>query len=139
MKILIDTNVILDYLLCREPYQEDAKMIINACKEKKVIGCIAAHTVSNIFFILRKVYSVKERRDILNSICQLFEVESINKEKIIRGLNNDKFSDFEDCLQMECAISFQAEYIVTRNIDDFKGSSIACILPSDLLDKFGDI
>ena len=106
---------------------------------KKVIGCIAAHTVSNIFFILRKVYSVKERRDILNSICQLFEVESINKEKIIRGLNNDKFSDFEDCLQMECAISFQAEYIVTRNIDDFKGSSIACILPSDLLDKFGDI
>ena len=104
-----------------------------------MIGCIAAHTVSNIFFILRKVYSVKERRDILNSICQLFEVESINKEKIIRGLNNDKFSDFEDCLQMECAISFQAEYIVTRNIDDFKGSSIACILPSDLLDKFGDI
>ena len=104
-----------------------------------MIGCIAAHTVSNIFFILRKVYSVKERRDILNSICQLFEVESINKEKIIRGLNNDKFSDFEDCLQMECAISFQAEYIVTRNIDDFKGSSIACILPSDLLDKFGCI
>lgn len=48
-KILIDTNVLLDYLLTREPYYEDAKKIVLTCAEGKVAGCIAAHSISNMF------------------------------------------------------------------------------------------
>lgn len=131
IRILVDTNVLLDYLLCREPYDQGAKDIVMVCKQKKVLGCIAAHSISNMFFILRKVFSIEERRRLLRNLCELFAVEGIDETKILEALNNEKFSDFEDCLQMECAIAFQADYIVTRNGDDFKGSSIPCIEPNE--------
>ena len=53
----------------------------------------------------------------------------IDKEKILNALSDEPFSDFEDCLQKECAVAFQADYIVTRNCDDFKSSRIPCIEP----------
>lgn len=57
MVILIDTNIIIDFLMKRQPYLEDAVKIISLCTEKKVKGYLAAHTVSNLFYILRKEYS----------------------------------------------------------------------------------
>ena len=63
----------------------------------------------------------------------ILDVVGIDKNKIINALSNDKFSDVEDCLQMECAKDFSADYIVTRNIKDFANSSIKPILPSDFL------
>lgn len=133
-RILVDTNVLLDYLLTREPFYEDAEKIVLACVEGKVKGCIAAHSISNMFFILRKDYNAKERREILSDLCLIFDVEGIDKAKLLSGLQNEDFSDFEDCLQMECAKAYGAEYIVTRNIDDYKTSEIKAILPKDYLE-----
>lgn len=129
LRILVDTNVLLDYLLCRSPHDQAAGQIIVACKQRQVSGCIAAHSISNMFFILRKAFSVAERRKLLLSICELFEIEGIDKGKILNALGDETFSDFEDCLQKECAVAFQADYIVTRNCDDFKSSRIPCIEP----------
>ena len=135
MRVLVDTNVLLDYLLEREPYAAHARKIVMACKQKQIIGCIAAHTISNMFYILRKTYSVDERRNILTDICKLFEVEGIDRFKILQALDNADFKDFEECLQMECAKSFYADYIVTRNIEDFSYSKIKCITPDELCQK----
>ena len=132
-KILIDTNVLLDYLLEREPFFEDAKKVILSCTEGNTKGCIAAHSISNMFFILRKDYTAKERREILSNLCTIFDVEGIDKAKLLSGLANEKFSDFEDCLQMECAKSYGAEYIVTRNVSDYSVSDIKAILPNEYL------
>ena len=132
-KILIDTNVLLDYLLEREPFFEDAKKVILSCTEGNTKGCIAAHSISNMFFILRKDYTAKERREILSSLCTIFDVEGIDKAKLLSGLANEEFSDFEDCLQMECAKSYGADYIVTRNVSDYSVSDIKAILPSEYL------
>ena len=131
LRILVDTNILLDYLLCREPYEQIAREIVLACKRKQVSGCIAAHSISNMFFILRKAFSVEERKSLLRNLCELFEVEGIDKVQILEALASERFSDFEDCLQMECAIAFRADYIVTRNCDDFKGSRIPCIEPEE--------
>ena len=131
LRILVDTNILLDYLLCREPYEQIAREIVLACKRKQVSGCIAAHSISNMFFILRKAFSVEERKSLLRNLCELFEVEGIDKVQILEALANERFSDFEDCLQMECAIAFRADYIVTRNCDDFKGSRIPYIEPEE--------
>ena len=132
-KILIDTNVLLDYLLEREPFFEDAKNVILLCIKGKIKGCIAAHSISNMFYILRKDYTTEERREILFNLCEIFDVEGIDKIKLLSGLVNDNFSDFEDCLQMECAKSYGAEYIVTRNVSDYSVSNIKAIKPSDYL------
>lgn len=132
-KILIDTNVLLDYLLEREPFFEDAKKVVSSCTEENTKGCIAAHSISNMFFILRKDYTAKESREILSNLCTIFDVEGIDKAKLLSGLANEGFSDFEDCLQMECAKSYGAEYIVTRNVSDYSVSDIKAILPSEYL------
>ena len=132
-KILIDTNVLLDYLLTREPFYEDAKNVVLSCVEGKTKGCIAAHSISNMFFILRKDYNIKERREILSYLCTIFDVEGIDKTKLLIGLANEDFSDFEDCLQMECAKAYGADYIVTRNISDYAVSEVKAIEPKDYL------
>lgn len=132
-RILIDTNVLLDYLLTREPFYNEAAQIVLACADGKIRGCIAAHSISNMFFILRKDYNVKERREILLSLCSIFDIEGIDEDKLLAGLQNEDFSDFEDCLQMECAKRYGAEYIVTRNTDDYRMSEIKAILPEDYL------
>ena len=126
-RVLVDTNVLLDYLLTREPFYKDAEKIVLACVDGKVKGCIAAHSVSNMFFILRKDYNAGERREALLNLCRIFDIEGIDKAKLLSGLQNGDFSDFEDCLH-------GAEYIVTRNIDDYKTSEIKAILPKDYLE-----
>ena len=133
-KILLDTNVLIDYLLEREPFFADAKKVILTCTEGNTKGCIAAHSISNMFYILRKDYDSKERREVLKNICTIFDVESIDKTKLLLGLENEDFADFEDCLQMECAKSYGAEYIVTRNVADYSTSDVKAILPSEYLD-----
>ena len=130
-RILIDTNVLLDYLLERDPFFEDAKEVILSCINGKTKGCIAAHSIPNMFFILRKDYDAKERREILLNLCKIFDVEGIDKAKLISGLENENFSDFEDCLQMECAKSYKADYIVTRNVSDYETSEVKAIMPKD--------
>lgn len=133
-RILIDTNVLLDYLLTREPFYEEAKNIVSICVDGKVKACIAAHSVVNMFFILRKDYSIKERRELLSDLCAIFDVEGIDQAKLLLGLQNEDFIDFEDCLQMECAKAYGAEYIVTRDVNDYKTSGIKAILPKDYLE-----
>lgn len=132
-KILIDTNVLLDYLLEREPHFENAKQVVISCVEGKVKGCIAAHSIPNMFFILRKDFTAKERREVLTNLCSIFDVEGIDKSKLLSGLANEEFSDFEDCLQMECAKAYEAEYIVTRNVSDYATSEIKAVEPEDYL------
>lgn len=62
-----------------------------------------------------------------------FDIEGIDKTKLLSGLANQDFTDFEDCLQMECAKSYGAEYIITRNISDYLKSDIKALLPKDYL------
>lgn len=97
---------------------------------KAVLRHILSPTCS---IYLRKDYSIKERREALSNLCLIFDVAGIHKEKILNGLQNEDFLDFEDCLQMECAKAYKAEYIVTGNIDDYKMSKVKAILPNEFL------
>jgi predicted nucleic acid-binding protein len=133
MKILVDTNVLMDYIANREPYAEQADKIMDLCISKEVDGCIAAHTVTNLFFILRKDLSETERRATLTDLCHVFTVVGIDAGKLLSALENNQFSDLEDCLQSECADEFEADYIITRNMGDFKHSKIKPIEPENFL------
>lgn len=62
---------------------------------------MAAHSITNLFYILRKAYSVEERREVLLNICKMLEVEGITKENVQEALRDNSFQDFEDCLQMK--------------------------------------
>ena len=135
MKILIDTNVLIDYLMQRTPYLADAKKIILLCKDSRVKGCVAALSIINCFYILRKEMSVEEQKKAWLAFSQFLEIVSIDSKKILNVLNDDLFTDVEDCLQTECAKEFKADYIVTRNINDYRHSAIPAILPDEFLKK----
>jgi len=133
MVLLIDTNVILDYLTNREPFADGARRILHCCAEKRVRGHIAAHSITNMFYILRKHFSSSERRKMLSDLCELVEICGLHKSQIINALVNKEFDDLEDCIQVECAKSIQADCIVTRNVKDFAHSPIPVIPPDEFL------
>lgn len=133
MRILIDTNVILDALTGRQPYFDDADRIIKLCADKKVQGYLAAHSISNIFYILRKDLSVEDRRKVLLNLCEILVVEGADSRKVKSALNRMDFVDLEDCIQDECAVTIKADYIVTRNVKDFENLLVPVILPKEFL------
>jgi len=135
MVILIDTNIILDHLIPRQPFADSAESILTFCFEEKCSGFIAAHSVSNIFYMLRKQFSTSERKKLLINLCEFIEVAGIQKKQVINALIDEAFDDFEDSLQVECARLVNADYIITRNISDFLSSPIPAILPEDFLKK----
>lgn len=88
MTILVDTNVILDMLLKREPYRATAQTIITKCAEGDVTGYLAAHSIPNLFYILRKDYSQEERRKFIKNLCDIFRISDLNAEKILSAVDN---------------------------------------------------
>lgn len=133
MVVLIDTNVLLDFLLGREPYFSNADRIIKLCADKKIQGFIAAHSIPNMFYILQKDMSVEARREVMLNLCDILAIENIDSVKVIAALKNSAFVDLEDCLQSDCAEKVKADYIITRNIKDFEISEVPAILPEDFL------
>lgn len=133
MVILIDTNVALDYLTMRQPYYEDARNIMRVCADEQIQGFIAFHSLPNIFYILRKIHSEMERREMLRQLCLVLRVTGASHDKICNAIERSDFPDFEDCLQDECAKEVTADFIVTRNLEDFRHSQVKAITPKQLI------
>ena len=123
--LLIDTNIVLDWILERRPLAEPAKRVIELCINGNIRGYLAAHTILNILFITRKEKTVTERKEILLMLCDCFEIIDVEKAMIVSALQNEKWQDLEDGLQIQCALHENLDYIITRNIKDFTDSQIS--------------
>ena len=134
MKLLIDTNVILDVLCNRPDFVEDASKIFKLCEIKKVDGYISALLVPNIVYIMRKELDSAKIKEILEKLSLIFTIVDLKAEDIKKAANLD-FKDYEDALQSICAKRIKANYIVTRNIKDYSNSPITAIKPSELLER----
>lgn len=93
----------------------------------------AAHSIPNLFYILRKNYSQSERRRLIKNLCDIFYISDLSAKKVISAIENEEFTDFEDCLQEECAVEAMADYIVTRNTDDYRSSRVKAAEPEEFL------
>ena len=137
MVLLIDTNVLLDYLAKRPLFQTAVDKIFDLVLEGKVQGVMAPHSVTNIWYILRKDYSQERRRELLLALLVYFDVVSLDKEKLVHGLCRRDFPDFEDCLQEECACSAKVDYIITRDKADYAASRTKVLSPEELVQLLG--
>ena len=133
LAVLIDTDVLLDFLTERGVWTKNAKEIIQLSRNRKINAFLAAHSIPNIFYILCKIYSVSERKQCLLDVCQTVSIVEIGYKLILNALVNNAFTDFEDCLQAECAKAVHAEYIITHNISDYAHSGTPAILPETFL------
>ncbi len=136
LRILIDTNIILDWLLHREPFHSNAEYIIEKCMSGNVDGYLTAHMMSDLFYILRKKLTVEKRKDLLIFLCDTMEIIFEDKKTIRRALCNEQWMDLEDGLQMQCADREKMDYIVTRNIRDFKMSKVLAIEPEQFIEIY---
>jgi predicted nucleic acid-binding protein len=135
MRVLFDTNILLDFLEKRAPFSEAANRLFEACDKNTITGYIAAQSIADMFYIPRKDYIVEERKNMLLGICELMNIAELNKEQLIAALTNEDFADLEDCIQTECAKAVNAAYIITRNVTDFAASPIPAILPEDFFGR----
>jgi len=133
LTVLIDTDVLIDFLTDREPFTKSAKEVIKKSQASAINAFLAPHSITNIFYILRKHYSIADRRQRLTDLCMSVSVALIDANLVMKALVNNDFDDVDDSLQAECAIAIGADYIVTRNIGDYVKSKIPAILPNKLL------
>ena len=132
MKVLFDTNIILDVLLDRKPFSEHASYLMSRVERSEMNGFLCATTVTTIHYLLSKYLDKEKAIDSISSIMALFEVASVNRLVIENALKL-KFSDFEDSIVHESARHAGAEYIITKNIKDFKKSKIPVYTPTEFL------
>ena len=132
MKVLFDTNIILDVLLDRKPFSEHASYLMSQVERSEIIGFLCATTVTTIHYLLSKYLDKEKSIESINSIMALFEIASVNRLVIENALVS-KFTDFEDSVLHESARHAGAEYIITRNIKDFKKTKIPAFTPTEFL------
>ena len=134
-KILIDTDVVLDFLFDRTPFSEDASQILSLCEMKAIDGYVTPVIVSNTYYLLRKFASHTKVINSLQQLLSILEVLAMDKEVIINALNSN-FKDFEDALQNYAAVkNGNLGVIITRNTKDYKSSEIAIMTPQTYLNS----
>lgn len=134
MRVLIDTNVILDVLCNRQGFVEEASKVFKFCEVNKIEGYISAISVPNIVYILRKELDAEKTKKILDQLSLIFKISDLKSDDLKKAANL-MFDDYEDALQSVCASRIKANYIITRNIKDFTNSKVAAVKPSELLER----
>ncbi len=138
MKILFDTNIILDVLLDREPFADKASYLLSKVERSEIIGFLCAITITTIHYLASKSLGPKEAIQHIRALLSLFEVAPVNRLVLENALNS-KFSDFEDSVLHEAACHAGAEYIITRDISGFKKSRIPAYTPSEFINMLESI
>jgi predicted nucleic acid-binding protein len=132
MKIVLDTNVVLDTLARREPFFERSQTVIRLVAEGKVKGAVTANTITDIYYILRKHLDKVAIKTAVRGLVELLEVVDVTGNECRAALDLT-IDDYEDAVLACCAENWEADYIVTRNIKDFAGSPIRALTPDDFL------
>jgi predicted nucleic acid-binding protein len=127
-KILIDTDVLLDFYFDRQPFSHEAAEILLNCEEKVIQGYVTPVIVSNLYYILRKTSSHEKVLMQLSSLLEILQISQIPKNVIFEAINSE-FKDFEDALQNFSAENENIKILVTRNIKDYKKSRLTIATP----------
>lgn len=131
--IFIDTDVIIDFLIDREPHSREAAIIFTLIEQKKLKGYVSSLTFSNLYYVLRKIESHKKVIVKLDSISRLLTILKVDQQTIKYAIASG-FPDFEDSIQYNCALDYKKiDVLITRNIKDYKGSEIPVMTPADYL------
>ena len=132
-RLLIDTNIVIDLLSKRDKFYEDAADLFSRADKKELELSISSLTFANTNYILSKLKSSKEAREILRKFKVLVELLSLDDKITELALSDDSFQDFEDGLQYYSAIENQIDVIITRNKKHFKNSKIPVLTAKEFL------
>ena len=131
-KIFLDTNILLDVLLERHPFCSPAQEIWSLAEKKKVKAGISAISISNIFFIVKKLSSTEKAYHAIQTLMEIFKVLDVNSRTLRKALQLRK-PDYEDSIQYLCARQLRADVIISRDAAGFHGVGIPVMDASQYL------
>jgi predicted nucleic acid-binding protein len=132
-RVLIDTDVILDFFFNREPFSENSAKILSYCERKQIKGFVTPVIFSNTYYLLRKTAGHKKVIEKLTQLLSFIDVLTMDRDVVYQALISE-FTDFEDALQNYAAVKHgKIDAIITRNIKDFKKSEIAILTPDNFV------
>ena len=138
MKLLIDTNVVLDVLLRREPFSKTAAEVLNLTQRDDVREYVSASAITDIYYIANK--QMKDRdavRDLLKRLLMIVSMAAVSEREIQNALNL-AWGDFEDSVQYSVALLNEMDGIVTRNPSDYQEANMRIWLPEQALELFAN-
>jgi predicted nucleic acid-binding protein len=132
-KILLDTDILLDFFFDREPHSGNTAKILSLCESNQIEAYITPVIISNLYYLLRKIAPHQHVMTQLRLLMSLTNVLIISKKTIIQAMNSS-FKDFEDALQNYAAESETTiDAIVTRNVKDYQESALSIYTPDMFL------
>jgi len=133
VRALIDTNIVLDFLLQREPFYQDAELLFQAIDIGQVIGYVTATTLTDIFYIARRYTgSIETARQAVSATLIVMAICPVDRVVLESALNSN-FVDFEDAVQVFSAVAQGLDAIVTRDVQDFARSPLPVLSVQELL------
>lgn len=134
MRVLLDTDVVLDLVLAREPFDHAARALFKLHEQRGIDAYIAAITPVNVFYITRKLKGVDAARQTVKLLLASLTVCPLHKS-ILDEAEKLPFTDYEDAVQHASATASRLEVIVTRDLNDYKNATLPVLSPREFLDK----
>ena len=131
-KVLLDTNIILDFILYREEFYQDAEVIFELSSNQEICSFISASSITDLFYIIKKQKNKDIAKRFLIDLTSFIQIANVDHIVIENALNSDLY-DFEDAVQDCVAQINQIDIIITRNIKDFKKAKTKIMSPKDFL------
>lgn len=132
MRVLVDTNVVLDVLLARQPFLGASAEVFGLVEHSKIEGLLCATTITTIDYLLTQAMPRPAARQALQKLLELFEIASVNRAVLEEALKS-KLTDFEDAVLDQAGRLAGAEVLVTRNQKDFRHATLKVLGPDELL------
>lgn len=132
-KIFIDTNIILDFALKREPFYENAKQIIENIGNDIHLGFVSTSMITDIYYLLSKRKGNKKTIAFLKYFSRIITFLNVSPEIIIKSIESEPI-DFEDAIQYEVALTNSLDYLITRKKKDFPIGEVKVLSPKEFLD-----
>lgn len=140
MKVLLDTCIVLDYLMNREGFVDGAEKILEKCVRQEFSGFLTSKSICDIFYLYRKYtkdasFACKQ----INSLLSILSLLDTTKEDVQNALSLPYTNDFEDDLMMETSFREKMDIIITRNLKDYSTSPVKVLSPNQFLQMEGEL
>ena len=135
MRVLVDTNIVLDVLLARRPFVGASAEVFGLVEHSKIEGLLCATTITTIDYLLTQAMPRPVARQALQKLLELFEIASVNRAVLEEAIHS-KLADFEDAVIDQAGRLAGAEVVVTRNQQDFRYATLKVLGPDELLASF---
>jgi predicted nucleic acid-binding protein len=130
---MMDLNIFIDVFQKRVPHYQDSSSVLTKVLNEELTGFIAGHALTTLHYLLSRFSGNQKSLEVVDWVLAHFEVESADKEGFRHARTFD-MKDFEDAVVAGCAKSAGCDYIITRNLSDFKNSPVPAVTPGEFLE-----